>query len=92
MCEWIMRDPTMQIQEAVSFEAVAAIQSVLSASPFVLDDILDEHGIVTVNVTNNDAEMVEDNTSVARAPAASAGDGDRSMARNSSPPRHANSL
>ncbi|KAG7284334.1 hypothetical protein NEMBOFW57_010706 [Staphylotrichum longicolle] len=57
LCEWMMADPTTQIAGAVSSDAVTVIQSVLSAQPFALDDILDEHGIVEADIDEDDTEI-----------------------------------
>ena len=53
LCEWIMTDPATQIVAPVSPDAVAVVQSVLSAQPFAINDILDEHGIVEVNIADS---------------------------------------
>jgi hypothetical protein len=71
LCEWIMTDPTTQSVTPVFPDAVTVVQSVLNAQPFALDDILDEHGIVDVDVADSNVELpvahnMEENTGVAR--------------------------
>ncbi|KAK4233160.1 hypothetical protein C8A03DRAFT_19708 [Achaetomium macrosporum] len=58
LCEWIMTNPATQITEPTSSEAVTAVQSVLNAKSFALDDILDEHGIVAVGVADTEMEIL----------------------------------
>lgn len=58
LCEWLIRDPTTQISEPVASEANAAVQSVLNAKAFALEDILAEQGISGVDIPNIDGEEV----------------------------------
>ena len=66
LCEWIMTDPATQIVAPVSPDAVAIVQVVLSAQPFAINDILNEHGIVEVNIANSDIEILADEKEVYR--------------------------
>jgi len=54
LCEWLMTDPVTQIAEPMLPHAVNAVQSVLNAKPFALDDILNEHGIGEISIANVD--------------------------------------
>jgi hypothetical protein len=66
LCEWIMTDPATQIVASVSPDAVTVVQSVLSAQPFAINDILNEYGIVEVNIANSDIEILADEKEVYR--------------------------
>jgi hypothetical protein len=66
LCEWIMTDPATQIVAPVSPDAVAIVQSVLSAQPFAINDILNEHGIVEVNIADEKEVYREETTTVAQ--------------------------
>ena len=66
LCEWIMTDPATQIVAPVSPDAVAVVQSVLSAQPFAIKDILDEHGIVDVSIADSDIEILAEEKEVHR--------------------------
>ena len=70
LCEWMMTDPTTEITQPVLPDTVAIVQSVLSAQSFALNDILDEHGIVEVDIANSDIEIPvskDEDSSIARA-------------------------
>jgi len=54
LCEWLMTDPVTQIAEPIPPQAVNAVQSVLNAKPFALDDILNEQGIGEISIPNVD--------------------------------------
>ena len=72
LCEWMMTDTTTEITRPVSSDTVSVVQSVLNAQSFALNDILDEHGIVEVDVANSDIEIPvaeDENASIARASA-----------------------
>lgn len=66
LCEWIMTDPATQIVAPVSSDAVAVVQSVLSAQPFAINDILNEHGIVEVTVADEKEVYREEIATVAQ--------------------------
>lgn len=66
LCEWIMTDPATKIIAPVSSDAVAVVQSVLSAQPFTINDILNEHGIVEVNIADDKEGYREEITTVAQ--------------------------
>ncbi|KAH6617397.1 hypothetical protein F5144DRAFT_520469 [Chaetomium tenue] len=66
LCEWMMTDPATQLVAPVPHDAVAVIQSVLNAQPFTINDILDEHGILEVNVAERDIEILVDEKEVYR--------------------------
>ncbi|KAK4445769.1 hypothetical protein QBC34DRAFT_487117 [Podospora aff. communis PSN243] len=87
LCEWLMTDPTTQITERISPQALSAVQSVLNAKPFALEDILDQHGIGEVNVPNLDDDgMDQDNALVPARPVSPAVSGDGAEAIAVSPP------
>ncbi|KAK1753770.1 hypothetical protein QBC47DRAFT_303960 [Echria macrotheca] len=64
ICEWLMTDPTTQIRDHIPAQALTAVQSVLNAKPFALDDILDQHGIGEVNVPNINDEVMRQDTAL----------------------------
>ena len=56
--EWLITNPTTQITERIPAQVLTAVQSVLNAKPFTLEDILNQHGIGEVNIPNiDDDEM-----------------------------------
>ena len=70
LCEWMMTDPMTETTQPVSSDTVAVVQSVLSAQSFALDEILDEHGIMEVDIANGDVEIPvaeDEDASIARA-------------------------
>ncbi|KAK3367905.1 hypothetical protein B0H63DRAFT_489977 [Podospora didyma] len=61
LCEWLMTDPTTQTRDSIPAEVTNVVQSILGAKNYALADILDEHGIITVDIpdesaTDDDAE------------------------------------
>lgn len=49
-----MTDPVTQIAETIPPQAVNAVQSVLNAKPFALDDILNKQGMGEISIPNVD--------------------------------------
>jgi hypothetical protein len=66
LCEWMMTEPTTQTPETVPSEAVNAVQSVLNVRLFALADVLDEHGINDVDIPDEVAKELVQDTGVAR--------------------------
>lgn len=60
LCEWMMTDPATQLVAPVSHDALAVIQSVLNAETFAINDILDEYGILEVNIAEKNVEILAD--------------------------------
>lgn len=59
LCEWLMTDPDTQIFDPVSPQAEMAVQSVLGARPRALPAILDEQGILPIDL-ECEVEISED--------------------------------
>ncbi|KAL6898616.1 hypothetical protein GGI43DRAFT_408166 [Trichoderma evansii] len=58
--EWIMRDPTTQTPGAVESEIVNILAVVFACNRSVLNEICDRHGIVEVEIPNEDIEDDEE--------------------------------
>jgi hypothetical protein len=58
-----MTDPTTQIVEKLSNEAICAVLSVLNAPPYSLSGILDQCGITTIDLAPEEGEYDEDDGS-----------------------------
>lgn len=56
--EWLMRDPVTHIQEKADSALLAAITALLSSDPSVMNLVLDHHGIIDVELPNED--LIED--------------------------------
>ncbi|KAK8875288.1 hypothetical protein PGQ11_005802 [Apiospora arundinis] len=54
LCEWLMTDPATQISNPVPTRAVMAVQGVLGARHRSLRAILDEQGILDINLVDED--------------------------------------
>lgn len=60
LCEWIMTEPTSQIQDHVPREAVNAVQSVLNVKKSrALAKVLDHHGVTLLDDPAEEAEELE---------------------------------
>ncbi|KAL1877359.1 hypothetical protein VTK73DRAFT_8654 [Phialemonium thermophilum] len=61
--EWLMTDPTTRISDTLSPEAINVVQSVLSVKEFALSEVLDEHGISSIDIPDlhtEDAQQDDD--------------------------------
>ncbi|KAK7968722.1 hypothetical protein PG988_007795 [Apiospora saccharicola] len=56
LCEWLMTDPDTQIPSPVSAQAVMAVQGVLGARHRSLRAILDEQGILDIDLADEDED------------------------------------
>lgn len=61
--EWIMRDPTTQIPGAVESEIANILAILFTCDRSVLNEICDRHGIVQVEIPNEDIEDDEEEES-----------------------------
>ncbi|KAK7424668.1 hypothetical protein QQZ08_008551 [Neonectria magnoliae] len=54
--EWLMTDPTTQITAGTSEKAYRLVATVLNASKYVVPEILEENGIVSIGIESEDHE------------------------------------
>lgn len=52
--EWLMRDPITHIQDKVDSALLAAVTALLSSDPSVMNLVLDHHGIIDIELPNED--------------------------------------
>ena len=52
--DWLMRDPVTHIQDRVDSALLAAITAVLGSDPSVMELVLDHHGIIEIDLPNED--------------------------------------
>lgn len=62
--EWLMRDPVTHIQDKVDSALLAAVTALLSSDPSVVNLVLDHHGIIGIDLPNEDP--IDDDESVQR--------------------------
>ncbi|KAH8901208.1 hypothetical protein GQ53DRAFT_707485 [Thozetella sp. PMI_491] len=58
--EWMMRNPTTLISEAISDQGVNAMRSVILAPRSIIDMALDDNGIAPIELENLDAEALSE--------------------------------
>lgn len=56
LCEWLMTDPTTQLVDKISDEAIRLVLSVLNAAPYSLSGILSQCGITTIDLPPDEGE------------------------------------
>ncbi|KAL5362015.1 hypothetical protein BJX96DRAFT_153271 [Aspergillus floccosus] len=60
LIDWLMRDPATQIPDNIESDAVTIISIILSIDPSATDLILERHGIVEIDVPNEDPSIDDD--------------------------------
>jgi len=64
--EWLMRDPVTHIQDKVDSALLAAVTALMSSDPSVVNLVLDHHGIIDIELPNEDPIDDDSDESVQR--------------------------